>query len=77
MINNFGSLQHINQFDFQAAWDILSDNLHTYPESYDTKEDFINAADDIANQFGEDTRISEEDHKLIAGYVWDYKKDLA
>ena len=71
MLNTFASLQHINQFDFQSAWEILSDNLRLYPECYESKAAFIASADEICNSFGEDPRLSTEDNEAIAAKVWD------
>lgn len=72
MLNTFASLQHINQFDFQAAWEVLSENLNLYPKSYKTKEDFQAVASAVCDPFPvELSSLTEEDHKAIAGKVWD------
>ena len=76
MLNTFASLQHINQFNFQAAWDVLSENLKLYPECYETMEDFLNYAPEICNQFPDDERnLTDDDCKSIASKVWYYKHE--
>lgn len=67
---------NVSAQELQSATVSLTENLRSYPESYNTKEDFVSFAWDIYTQFpDEDHNLTEEEISIIAGNVWEEVKN--